>query len=202
MVKSNFWYDNKILFFNSLNNFLKASNQRLDIFETNPPSAIFNAFSYWLDHVEKDYIPEKCFDVWISENAHNDSYFSPGYDNGLLYDYDYVRRYFEEFDKQIDVPILPKDLKDSFEFRDKGTSVEVFFAKGYVGEFPSPKNYEQFLMDYFIKLAEVNKGSCLDIRNRIARVNKEYKQEKGYCCIYWAHDVNYILNPNDQEAEL
>lgn len=199
MEQAIFWQQNKPLFFNLLNDFLQHTNQRLDIYETNPPGAIYSAFSYWLDHLEKDYIPEKCFDVWIGENAHNSLYFSPGYDNGVLYDYDYVKRYFEEFDKQIAVPILSQDFKDSFEFRDKGKSVEVFFAKGYLGEFPSPKNYEQFLMDYFIKLAEVNKGSCLDIRNRIAHTNKECKQEKGYCRIYWASDVRFILDLENKD---
>lgn len=83
-----YWLNNKDKFYNTLESFLKKTDQKLDMHETNPASQIFIAFEYWLSKQDDNanISNEEILDIWLDKNKDNDMYFSKGYESIMSYE--------------------------------------------------------------------------------------------------------------------
>jgi len=114
LTSREYWHKYRCKFFKLLDGFLASTNQKLDIYETNPPSAIYNAFDYWLSNfdIQMDFI--KYLEIWLERNRNNQMYFSSGYDRGKLLKYEYVIDVCENFEQDNIVKFTCKKLDLSY----------------------------------------------------------------------------------------
>ena len=80
----NYWNNHECDFFKELDKWLKATNKRLEMDETNPAGEILKDFLYHIDNSalrSNDHY--RVFDEWIDKNRDNHLFWSDGYDNFL-----------------------------------------------------------------------------------------------------------------------